>query len=279
MFRACARSSRADAGPAQHGFVHKDVCHTLGAEPRCTEGMRRQAEAPGEHPFVRKRSGNHRGSPGPYSLLLTDCRTRGCWSGCGPCGSAAGLPRRGRRPSGGPGRGTGACAGPAGLRDRARRGKAGSLLWYVLDLDATIVPCTSAKEGMAGTFKGSFGRMPLGRGWPTPVSASRCCRGPATRRPQERSGRCAAAAPAAALVEVAGRIDGAAFTSYRPARPDRLAAGDAADRAPTDRINQGKTPDQWNRSVRRRIEADANPNAETTGSRSRPPSVAIVWSR
>ncbi|MGI5137328.1 IS1380 family transposase [Streptomyces sp. CA-106110] len=34
--------------------------------------------------------------------------------------------------------------------------------WYVLDLDATIVTCTSAKEGAAGTFKGSFGHMPLG---------------------------------------------------------------------------------------------------------------------
>ena len=34
--------------------------------------------------------------------------------------------------------------------------------WYVLDLDATIVACTSAKEGAAGTFKGSFGHMPLG---------------------------------------------------------------------------------------------------------------------
>lgn len=34
--------------------------------------------------------------------------------------------------------------------------------WYVLDLDATIVTCTSAKEGAAGTYKGSFGHMPLG---------------------------------------------------------------------------------------------------------------------
>lgn len=34
--------------------------------------------------------------------------------------------------------------------------------WYVLDLDATIVSCTSAKEGAAGTYKGSFGHMPLG---------------------------------------------------------------------------------------------------------------------
>ncbi|MFD8393477.1 transposase [Streptomyces sp. NPDC059680] len=34
--------------------------------------------------------------------------------------------------------------------------------WYVLDLDATIVACTSAKEGAAGTFKGGFGHMPLG---------------------------------------------------------------------------------------------------------------------
>ena len=34
--------------------------------------------------------------------------------------------------------------------------------WYVLDLDATIVTCTSRKEGAAGTFKGSFGHMPLG---------------------------------------------------------------------------------------------------------------------
>jgi hypothetical protein len=33
--------------------------------------------------------------------------------------------------------------------------------WYVLDLDATIVPCTSRKEDAAGTFKGSFGHMPL----------------------------------------------------------------------------------------------------------------------
>ncbi|MER6540705.1 transposase [Streptomyces sp900105755] len=34
--------------------------------------------------------------------------------------------------------------------------------WYVLDLDATIVTCTSRKEGAAGTFKGSFGHMPSG---------------------------------------------------------------------------------------------------------------------
>ncbi|MCX4406102.1 MULTISPECIES: IS1380 family transposase [unclassified Streptomyces] len=34
--------------------------------------------------------------------------------------------------------------------------------WYVLDLDATIVTCASRKEGAAGTFKGSFGHMPLG---------------------------------------------------------------------------------------------------------------------
>ncbi|MGW4995859.1 IS1380 family transposase, partial [Streptomyces mirabilis] len=34
--------------------------------------------------------------------------------------------------------------------------------WYVLDLDATIVTCTSRKEGAVGTFKGSFGHMPLG---------------------------------------------------------------------------------------------------------------------
>ncbi|WP_244501188.1 transposase [Streptomyces sp. TP-A0874] len=33
---------------------------------------------------------------------------------------------------------------------------------YVLDLDATIVTCTSRKEDVAGTFKGSFGHMPLG---------------------------------------------------------------------------------------------------------------------
>ncbi|EST38539.1 hypothetical protein N566_06825 [Streptomycetaceae bacterium MP113-05] len=34
--------------------------------------------------------------------------------------------------------------------------------WYVLDLDATIVPCTSRKDGAAGTFKGGFGHHPLG---------------------------------------------------------------------------------------------------------------------
>ncbi|MFG2563770.1 IS1380 family transposase [Streptomyces sp. NPDC048496] len=34
--------------------------------------------------------------------------------------------------------------------------------WYVLDLDATIVTCTSRKEGAAGTFKGTYGHMPLG---------------------------------------------------------------------------------------------------------------------
>ncbi|MFI7300686.1 hypothetical protein [Streptomyces sp. NPDC050121] len=33
--------------------------------------------------------------------------------------------------------------------------------WYVLDLDATVVTCTSRKEDAAGTFKGSFGHMPL----------------------------------------------------------------------------------------------------------------------
>lgn len=34
--------------------------------------------------------------------------------------------------------------------------------WYVLDLDATIVPCTSRKQGATGTYKGSYGHMPLG---------------------------------------------------------------------------------------------------------------------
>ncbi|MBP0461627.1 transposase [Streptomyces montanisoli] len=34
--------------------------------------------------------------------------------------------------------------------------------WYVLELDATIVTCTSRKEGAAGTFKGSYGHHPLG---------------------------------------------------------------------------------------------------------------------
>lgn len=34
--------------------------------------------------------------------------------------------------------------------------------WYVLDLDATVVTCTSRKEGAAGTFKGTFGHHPLG---------------------------------------------------------------------------------------------------------------------
>ncbi|MGI5138674.1 transposase [Streptomyces sp. CA-106110] len=34
--------------------------------------------------------------------------------------------------------------------------------WYVLDLDATIVTCSSRKEGAAGTFKGSYGHHPLG---------------------------------------------------------------------------------------------------------------------
>ncbi|MFF7795879.1 hypothetical protein [Streptomyces sp. NPDC007991] len=33
--------------------------------------------------------------------------------------------------------------------------------WYVLDLDTTIVTCTSRKEDAAGTFKGGFGHMPL----------------------------------------------------------------------------------------------------------------------
>jgi hypothetical protein len=33
--------------------------------------------------------------------------------------------------------------------------------WYVLDLDATVVTCTSRKDDAAGTFKGSFGHMPL----------------------------------------------------------------------------------------------------------------------
>ncbi|MGW4519384.1 IS1380 family transposase [Streptomyces sp. NPDC004393] len=34
--------------------------------------------------------------------------------------------------------------------------------WYVLDLDATVVTCTSGKEGAAGTFKGTWGHHPLG---------------------------------------------------------------------------------------------------------------------
>ena len=34
--------------------------------------------------------------------------------------------------------------------------------WHVLDLDATLVTCTSKKEGAAGTFKGSYGHHPLG---------------------------------------------------------------------------------------------------------------------
>ena len=34
--------------------------------------------------------------------------------------------------------------------------------WYVLDLDATLVTCTSSKDGAAGTFKGGYGHHPLG---------------------------------------------------------------------------------------------------------------------
>jgi hypothetical protein len=34
--------------------------------------------------------------------------------------------------------------------------------WYVLDLDATVVTCTSKKEGAAGTYKGTWGHHPLG---------------------------------------------------------------------------------------------------------------------
>ncbi|WAX80120.1 IS1380 family transposase [Streptomyces sp. KMM 9044] len=34
--------------------------------------------------------------------------------------------------------------------------------WYVLDLDATLVTCTSKKDGAAGTFKGGYGHHPLG---------------------------------------------------------------------------------------------------------------------
>ncbi|OIV37694.1 IS1380 family transposase [Mangrovactinospora gilvigrisea] len=50
---------------------------------------------------------------------------------------------------------------PAGLPWIAVAGKT-LTGWYVLDLDATIVACTSAKEGAAGTFKGSYGHHPLG---------------------------------------------------------------------------------------------------------------------
>ncbi|MGW2206872.1 hypothetical protein [Streptomyces sp. NPDC001774] len=55
--------------------------------------------------------------------------------------------------------------------------------WYVLDLDATVVTCTSRKEGAAGTFKGTWGTIRWGRGGPTPGSAWRCCCGPGTRPP------------------------------------------------------------------------------------------------
>lgn len=34
--------------------------------------------------------------------------------------------------------------------------------WHVLDLDATIITCTSKKERAAGTFTGTYGHMPLG---------------------------------------------------------------------------------------------------------------------
>jgi hypothetical protein len=34
--------------------------------------------------------------------------------------------------------------------------------WYVLDLDATIMTCTSGKEGAVGTFKSTWGPHPLG---------------------------------------------------------------------------------------------------------------------
>lgn len=33
--------------------------------------------------------------------------------------------------------------------------------WVVIDMDATIVEASSAKEGAAGTFKGTFGHHPL----------------------------------------------------------------------------------------------------------------------
>lgn len=96
--------------------------------------------------------------------------------------------------------------------------------WYVLGLDAAIVTCTSRKEGAAGTFKGSFGRMPLGA-W---AASTRECvamllrPGSAAqrrRRPQERSGRSPAAAPAAAVAEAAGPHRRCGLEPRRPRPP------------------------------------------------------------
>lgn len=90
--------------------------------------------------------------------------------------------------------------------------------WFVLDLDATIVPCTSKKEGAAGTFKGSFGHHPLGA-W---VANTRECPamllrpGNATANDVGDHKRVLAAAlrrlPLPLWSKVLVRIDGAAFS-------------------------------------------------------------------
>ncbi|WP_370155864.1 hypothetical protein [Streptacidiphilus sp. EB129] len=97
--------------------------------------------------------------------------------------------------------------------------------WYVLDLDATIVTCTSKKEGAAGTFKGSFGHMPLGA-W---VANTRECvamlllarQRAAQRRcgPQDRARRGIAATPAASVVEATDPDRRRGLQPRRPGSP------------------------------------------------------------
>jgi hypothetical protein len=112
--------------------------------------------------------------------------------------------------------------------------------WYVLDLDATIVTCTSRKEGAAGTFKGSYGHHP------------RVCRDAAAarqravqrrRRPPKRSGRRAARAPAATVVETAGP-DRRRGLQPRPPRPPAGADHESAPGALGDRLGHQRKDEQ-----------------------------------
>ncbi|WP_436739344.1 hypothetical protein [Streptomyces sp. BBFR102] len=55
--------------------------------------------------------------------------------------------------------------------------------WYVLDVDAALVSCTSKRRERLARPRAASATIRWVRGWPTPASASRCCCGPAMPPP------------------------------------------------------------------------------------------------
>ncbi|MCW2900894.1 MAG: family transposase [Streptosporangiaceae bacterium] len=113
--------------------------------------------------------------------------------------------------------------------------------WYGIDLDATIVACSSRKEKAAGTFKGSYGHHLLGGvGGQHPrvrrdAAAAGQRRGERRRRPQDGPGSRPGAAAAAAVVEAADQ-DRRRGLQPRPARPPSVVDHESPSGAMGDRL-------------------------------------------